>query len=177
MNDTFTFQPIWERGRREDENKVHEHSLDLRTMCRQKRLNEVMQVLHRMDQEGLQLQSDIVAVVLQLCASLKALLDGKQLHSLITRSGASVNSFICNNLLTMYAKCGSLSDAKQVFDEMPARDVVSWNAMITGYTENGLEEAAVALFWHMQQRRMEPNKVTFICVLKACAPPLSLDQG
>ncbi|KAJ7527669.1 hypothetical protein O6H91_16G065400 [Diphasiastrum complanatum] len=77
----------------------------------------------------------------------------------------------------MYAKCGCTEDARELFDNMSERDVVSWSAMIAGYAQNGLAQEALALFEQMQREGMKPDEVTYISVLSACAHSGLVDQG
>eukprot|EP00250_Pteridium_aquilinum_P005514 c15596_g4_i1 orf=2-322(-) len=67
----------------------------------------------------------------------------------------------------MYAKCGLLAKAKQVFQELPVRDVVIWNALITGLANNGHDKEALEVIEQMQSEGVSRNAVTFICGLKA----------
>eukprot|EP00249_Psilotum_nudum_P034893 c54549_g1_i1 orf=1-204(-) len=68
----------------------------------------------------------------------------------------------------MYGKCGSLEDARRMFDIMPWRDVFSWNTMAAVYTQNGCGKEAVQLFQQMQLEGVIPNEVTFVSILSAC---------
>jgi pentatricopeptide repeat protein len=77
----------------------------------------------------------------------------------------------------MYAKCGSIDDASQVFSRMPARDVVSWTSLILGHVKCGEADKALELFQQMQRERVKPNPVTFVGVVNACASMLALDMG
>jgi pentatricopeptide repeat protein len=77
----------------------------------------------------------------------------------------------------MYAKCGRIGVARQVFDKMSSRDVGSWNAMILGYGIHGQGEDAVALFSQMQQTGTKPDHITFTAVLTACSHAGLVDQG
>jgi pentatricopeptide repeat protein len=77
----------------------------------------------------------------------------------------------------MYAKCGSMEDAHRVFNRMPTQNVISWTSMIQGYVRCGEGKRALELFWQMQQEGVEPNFVTFIGVLNACASVAALDKG
>ncbi|XP_024543788.1 pentatricopeptide repeat-containing protein At3g09040, mitochondrial-like [Selaginella moellendorffii] len=93
---------------------------------------------------------------------------GRDLHAQAAASGDDTHIFVANSLVDMYAKCGSLSDARRVFDRITQRTVVSWTAMIQGYAELGHGELALDLFDEMQSSECYPNNVTFVAALKAC---------
>ncbi|KAJ7528360.1 hypothetical protein O6H91_15G000200 [Diphasiastrum complanatum] len=138
---------------------------------------EALALYEQMKQEGV--QPDIVTLVLLLnaCASLAALEQGKQLHSVIMKRGFQSDVVVGSTLVDMYAKCGCTEGARELFDNMSERDVVSWNAMIAGYAQNGLGKEALALFEQMQREGTKPNEVTYISVLCACAHSGLVDQG
>eukprot|EP01018_Ginkgo_biloba_P039653 Gb_39956 [translate_table: standard] len=117
------------------------------------------------------------ASVVSACASLAALERGKQIHSQIINLGFESHVFVGSALVDMYAKCGSTEDAFHVFDRLPQRNVVSWNAMIGGYAQNGHGERGVKLFGLMQQKCVKPDSVTFVCVLYACSHLGLVDEG
>eukprot|EP00250_Pteridium_aquilinum_P000317 c10350_g1_i1 orf=1-564(+) len=77
----------------------------------------------------------------------------------------------------MYAKCGVLAKAQLVLNELPARDVVSWNVLIAGYIKQGQAQDALASFERMQREGLGPNVVTFNCLLKACGSIGAADLG
>jgi pentatricopeptide repeat protein len=77
----------------------------------------------------------------------------------------------------MYAKCGSVEYARQVFDKMLKRNVVSWTAMISGYAMHGCGKEALHLFEQMQCSDTSPNSVTFVGVLSACSHAGLVDEG
>eukprot|EP00268_Persea_americana_P061842 TRINITY_DN7867_c0_g1_i1.p1 TRINITY_DN7867_c0_g1~~TRINITY_DN7867_c0_g1_i1.p1 ORF type:complete len:819 (+),score=111.99 TRINITY_DN7867_c0_g1_i1:258-2714(+) len=107
--------------------------------------------------------------VLRALASLALIGLGKQLHSYIIRLGYMANVFAGSALLDMYAKCGCIKEAMQAFDEMPDRNLVSWNAMIAAYSQNGHANAAIRLFEDMLECGMPADSVTFLNVLSACS--------
>jgi pentatricopeptide repeat protein len=80
-------------------------------------------------------------------------------------------------LIDMYAKCGSIEKAREVFDKMHHRDVVSWNAMIGGYAMHGYGKEALKLFEKMKQSGMNPNHITLVSVLSACSHAGLVDEG
>ncbi|KAK8965979.1 Pentatricopeptide repeat-containing protein [Platanthera guangdongensis] len=104
--------------------------------------------------------------VLKACADLRDLGLGKQLHQLINSSRPNWDLFVHNALLAMYAKCGSVDAAREVFDEMPERDVVSWNSMVQGYTSDGRWEETSELLERMHRHGFDPNSVTSNTIIR-----------
>ncbi|PKA62240.1 Pentatricopeptide repeat-containing protein [Apostasia shenzhenica] len=108
--------------------------------------------------------------VLAACASLGALHHGLWVHAFISRVCIPLNAVLATSLIDMYAKCGRIHSARQVFDEMPLenRDATAWTAMISGLSVNGLAREALNLFQSMCQRNVPANSVTLIAALQAC---------
>ncbi|XP_058075993.1 pentatricopeptide repeat-containing protein At5g66520-like [Magnolia sinica] len=103
------------------------------------------------------------------CAQLRALDQGEWLHHYIMENKIEVDVALGTVLIDMYGKCGSIHRALQVFDEMPIKNILSWNSMISGMALNGCGKQALALFGRMWMMGLEPNGVTFIGVLSACS--------
>ncbi|MCO5554750.1 hypothetical protein L7F22_008284 [Adiantum nelumboides] len=82
-----------------------------------------------------------------------------------------------STLLDMYAKCESLEDACRVFEDMSVRDVVSWESMISVYSQYGYSQSALESFERMQHEGFKPRGPTFLCVLNACADLGALGYG
>jgi len=80
-----------------------------------------------------------------------------------------LNVFVETAFIDMYAKCRSLNNARRLFDKMSERNVVSWTAMISGYSHRGYAAEALALFDEMQIVDVIPDSVTLASVLLACA--------
>eukprot|EP01018_Ginkgo_biloba_P009883 Gb_00930 [translate_table: standard] len=120
---------------------------------------------------------DTYAGVLPACANLAVLEHGKEIHEDIIRNGFQSDVFVASALVDMYSKCGSIEDARIVFDLMPRRDMVSWTAMIVAYAMHGCCKEALQLFAQMQESRTNPSHVTFIGVLSACCHSGLVDDG
>lgn len=131
----------------------------------------------RMQMEGIFPNELTMASVLKACSSLSALEQGKQIHAHVVKNGFTLEVPIGSALSTMYAKCGSLDDGHAVFRRMPARDVVSWNAMISGLSQNGRGIEALDLFEEMLLEGVKPDYVTFINILSACSHMGLVDRG
>ncbi|KAH7277354.1 hypothetical protein KP509_39G046500 [Ceratopteris richardii] len=102
---------------------------------------------------------------------------GGVLHADILKGGLLQNIFIGNALVNMYAKCGVLMKAYQVFEELIAHTIVSWTTLISGFCQHGFNEEALACFDQMQLEGFSPNEVTFLCVVKACGGMGAIRQG
>ncbi|KAJ7517631.1 hypothetical protein O6H91_21G032400 [Diphasiastrum complanatum] len=146
-------------------------------LCREGRLKEALHILELMVQQNIQVPVNTYVSLMKGCARKKALAEGKRVHSLIVQSGLNSNIFLGSTLVFMYAKCGSVLDAREVFEAMPAHNVFSWTAVISAYADHGQGEEAINLFQQMQQTGVTPDKVAFLVVLKACARIAALEQG
>eukprot|EP01018_Ginkgo_biloba_P026381 Gb_16448 [translate_table: standard] len=139
--------------------------------------NNALALLHQMQLVGMKPDSITMVSVLPACAHLASLQQCKRIHGYIIRSGLESDVFVRNSLIDTYAKCGSIGSARQVFDGISVKDVVSWNVIIAGYGMHGHGDDAVALFLQMQQTGMKPNHITFVCVLSACSHAGLVDEG
>ena len=110
-----------------------------------------------------------VASTLSACASLGALDHGKWVHNYLVRSGLECDMVVGTALIDMYGKCGSVKRAFEVFKEMPNKDVLAWTAMISVFGYHGYSVEAFHLFRRMVAVRVNPNSVTFVGLLSACA--------
>ncbi|KAL3722922.1 hypothetical protein ACJRO7_035161 [Eucalyptus globulus] len=117
------------------------------------------------------------ASILKASAVLASLSLGKQLHSFVIRSGYITNVFAASALLDMYAKCGSMKNAIQTFEEMPERNVVSWNSLISAYAQNGDGQATLHTFESMVKSGLRPDSVGFLNVLSACSHCGLVEEG
>lgn len=102
---------------------------------------------------------------------------GKEVHAYIIAAGYDTDVRLATALVNMYFKCGSLKDAQQVFDKMTTRDIVLWNTLIGGYAAAGYSEEALTAFKQIQSDELQPNKITFLNILNACANSGALEQG
>eukprot|EP01018_Ginkgo_biloba_P003994 Gb_27879 [translate_table: standard] len=150
---------------------------DIRRLCRDGQLKAALMILHVMDQRGIPPDFYTYASLLRACANMEALTEGKQIHAHIVSSGTDQEELLGDRLVTMYAKCGSLVDARLVFDKMPKQNVFLWNVMITAYIYNGHYEDALTLYYQIQRTGIKPDNFTFPRVLKACTGLSALQQG
>ncbi|KAL6001518.1 hypothetical protein ACLOJK_007256 [Asimina triloba] len=118
-----------------------------------------------------------IGSMLLACANLKAVRDGKTIHGFVLRNGLETDSFIGISLLSLYVQCGKLSHARLLFNTMEDKNLVSWNSMIAGYSQNGQPDEALDLFHQMQQEGIQPYEIAMTCVFAACAQLSALRLG
>ncbi|XP_021899061.1 pentatricopeptide repeat-containing protein At3g56550 [Carica papaya] len=130
-----------------------------------------------MQREGMGLDAFTLVGLLSSCAHVGALGMGIELHRIACERGFDTNVYIGNALIDMYAKCGSLSDAFQIFDGMRKRDVFTWNSIIFGYGVHGHGTEAISLFEQMLMAGMQPNSITFLGLLCGCSHQGLVEEG
>jgi pentatricopeptide repeat domain-containing protein 1 len=138
---------------------------------------KAVELFQEMQQKGTAPDTFTFVPVLNACASLGALKEGRQVHEQIIRSGYEADVFVGCSLVHMYAKRGSMEDAQRVFNKMPSRDVATWTAMILGHVKCGQGQKAPQVFQQMQQEGVWPNSVSFVGVVYVCASLAALEEG
>ncbi|XP_057787201.1 pentatricopeptide repeat-containing protein At1g08070, chloroplastic-like [Salvia miltiorrhiza] len=112
------------------------------------------------------------------CAHLGALDLGKWLHTYVKKCCVEFpNEALWTSLIDMYAKCGDIEAAKQIFYGMQGRSLACWNAMISGLGMHGDAAGAIDLFTEMAGEGVEPDDITFVGVLSACCHAGLVDRG
>lgn len=139
--------------------------------------HQALQVYEQMQHGFIEPDVVIFVCILKACTSIAALEYGQQVHAHIIDDGFEANIAVASTLIDLYAKCGNLIDAQVVFLRLPNRNVVTWNALITGYSQQEYNEEVFQLFGQLQEEGMNPDLVTFSSVLKACSSTASLERG
>ncbi|XP_038881598.1 pentatricopeptide repeat-containing protein At4g13650 isoform X1 [Benincasa hispida] len=130
---------------------------------------EALEVFVRMLRTEAEVNMFTYGSAISAAASLANIKQGQQIHAMVLKTGFDSEIEASNSLITLYAKCGSISDAQREFNDMPEKNVISWNAMITGYSQHGCGMEALRLFEEMKVCGIMPNHVTFVGVLSACS--------
>ncbi|KAJ7544282.1 hypothetical protein O6H91_09G072500 [Diphasiastrum complanatum] len=138
---------------------------------------KALQVYRQMEFEQVKPDTLTFVGVLNACASIEVLEEGKRIHRAIIQSGCQSDDFVGSALVDMYAKCRSIEDASNVFDSMHNRSTVCWNTMIAGFVKCGLGQKALESYGKMQLELVQPDSVTFMAVLNACAHVAALVEG
>ena len=110
------------------------------------------------------------SLLLKSFAQQKDLCQGIRVHADVVKLGfLDQDIYVGSSLVNMYAKCGSLEEAQEVFDRLPIQNVVAWTSLIEGYSHHGYDEEALKCFERMQTEGLSPDEITFVCVLSACS--------
>ncbi|KAD3337162.1 hypothetical protein E3N88_32682 [Mikania micrantha] len=135
---------------------------------RRGQLEDVQQLFGSMQASGVNPNQFTYAIFLSVCARLMDIVLGKAVHCHVIKTGFMCDSFCEGSLIDMYAKCGLVDDASEIFDGSVYSDTVSWTAMIAGYVQVGLPDKAIRLFKDMLKLGHIPDQVTFVTVISAC---------
>lgn len=138
---------------------------------------EAARLYDQMEEAGLKPDDGTLISILAACAESGLLGLGMKVHASINKYRFKCNTNVCNALVDMYAKCGSLDNAMSVFNGMTKKDLVSWNAMLYGLAMHGQGEKALGLFSRMKDEGFGPDKYTFVGVLCACTHAGFIDKG
>ncbi|MCO5556409.1 hypothetical protein L7F22_009958 [Adiantum nelumboides] len=136
-----------------------------------------LELFHKMQLENIKPSMVVFSSVLKSCSSIQALEQGRLIHEQIKNSGFSLDIIVGSSLIDMYAKCGSIKEARIVFDEMKTRDLVTWGTMICAYVASDDLHRAYDLFDVMQSSGISPNNVVLECLLRACSTIKRLECG
>ncbi|XP_078444189.1 pentatricopeptide repeat (PPR) superfamily protein [Wolffia australiana] len=116
-------------------------------------------------------------LLLQTCANLSAFQFGERVRKFAEDRGYGRAPNLRNSLVTMYAKCGAMEKALDVFRATPCKSVVSWSAIISGLAMNGRAEEALEAFSAMKRAGIAPDEQTITGVLSACSHAGLIDEG
>lgn len=121
--------------------------------------------------------SRTIATMIRASAGLELISPGRQLHSLALKLGVADDLYVSCVLIDMYSKCGSIEDARFVFDEMPQKTTVGWNTIIAGYALHGYSEQALSMYYEMRDSGVKMDHFTFSMIIRVCTRLASLDHA
>lgn len=122
-----------------------------------------------MQKDGITPDSFTLSSTLPACGHLGDLSLGFQIHAFIAKTGFQLNKFVHNSLIDMYCKCGSTDTAYRIFEEIEGKDTVTWNAMMSGFCQNGYPTEAIRLFDQMYSEGIQRDAATFLGAIQACS--------
>lgn len=123
------------------------------------------------------MNSTTLSALLSACGSVDNLKWGRGIHGLVFKLGIDSSVCVSNTLLTMYSEARRSKDMEQVFEDMPERDLVSWNSLIAGYVDEGKCLNALEVLAELLQVERRMSHVTFASALAACSRPDFVAEG
>lgn len=140
--------------------------------------NQALELFRDMEKAGLLPIEGTLVCVLSACAQSGCLDLGRWIHHYyVMQKRIQLSVILGNALIDMYAKCGSIDAAAELFNEMQERDLVSWNSIIVGYASHGHAKKALSLFEQMKLMGYKPDDITFVGVLSACSHGGLITEG
>jgi pentatricopeptide repeat protein len=135
------------------------------------------EVFHQMQCNGI--EPDLVTFIclIKACANQASLQEARWVHSIIEVAGFGSDLRVATSMVHMYAKCGSVIDARSIFNKMDEQDLATWNAMIVGLAQHGYGREALQHFHQMILEGLCPNGLTYLGVLSACGHAGFVDEG
>ena len=139
----------------------------------------MISMVERGPHQGIRSNQVTCVCALSACGHTGMLQLGKCIHGYIYRNGLRPDSFISNALVDMYGKCGSLKEARHVFDKTSKKNLTTWNSMINCFALHGQSESAINVFEEMMKHGddVKPDGVTFVGLLNACTHGGLVEQG
>ncbi|KAH7426235.1 hypothetical protein KP509_11G091700 [Ceratopteris richardii] len=134
----------------------------------QGKANKALEFYELMQAERVEPNERTFVALLQACGCARELEKGRSIHEIATKAGMATNAFVICTAVSMYGKCGSLSEALHTFHQMPKHSVVSWTAILSSFLEQGEEENSLQLYKMMLREHMKPNDRTITIALQAC---------
>ncbi|KAL1224729.1 Pentatricopeptide repeat-containing protein [Cardamine amara subsp. amara] len=141
-------------------------------------MDEALALFHAMTKTGVKPDLVTLLSLISGCGKFGSLEIGKWIDTRADIYGCKRdNVMVCNALIDMYSKCGSITEARDIFDNMSEKTVITWTTMIAGYALNGIFLEAFELFSKMIDLDYKPNNITFLAILQACTHSGSLEKG
>ncbi|KAK2978709.1 hypothetical protein RJ640_026927 [Escallonia rubra] len=115
---------------------------------------------------GVSVDGQTMASAIKACTSLVDLCIGRVIHGFVICRGLDYDVFVGNSLIDMYSKCNESDCACKVFSEMPQKNIVSWNSLLSGFVHNEKHWDALMLFDSMGKAGIEADSVTLVNLLQ-----------
>ncbi|XP_068654541.1 pentatricopeptide repeat-containing protein At4g32450, mitochondrial-like [Aristolochia californica] len=150
---------------------------ELDELCKERKMKEAVEVLDLLVKQGIALDLSRFLQLIEACGDSQSPDEAKIVHEHIMRSMPQVDVWVHNRVLEMYCKCGSMEDARQMFENMPARNLTSWDNLIAGFAANELGEEAIDIFTRFKRLGLVPDGKLFVGVISACCALNAVDEG
>ncbi|KAK6272704.1 hypothetical protein POUND7_009787 [Theobroma cacao] len=136
-----------------------------------------MALYREMITKGIYPDTYTIPYVLKACAKFHALEEGQQIHAHSIKFNLNSNVYVLNTLMRLYAVCGIIDNVRNLFDQSPERDLVSWTTIIQAFVKTGFAKEAIQAYFDMCRENLRPDKMTLVVVLSACSRLGDLSLG
>ncbi|KAJ8752649.1 hypothetical protein K2173_005538 [Erythroxylum novogranatense] len=133
------------------------------------RYDEALRLFRKMLSSNVEPDGFTFASAMSACAKLGAPNYAQWVHQLLVEKRIVLNHILSAALIYMYASCGRIQAAKDMFYSVPRIDVSIWNSMIKGLAVHGLAFDAIEVFSKMEMENVLPDSITFLGILTACS--------
>ncbi|XP_050279814.1 pentatricopeptide repeat-containing protein At2g13600-like [Quercus robur] len=130
-----------------------------------------------MQRQGVKPDWVTFATSISACADLAILKLGIQIVSQAEKLGFGSNVSVANSVVTMYSRCGRIEEAQKVFDLIHEKNVISWNAIMAGYAQNGQGRKVIEIFENMLEMKCSPDHISYVSVLSGCSHAGLVTEG
>lgn len=129
---------------------------------------DALVLFNEMLKENIRPDKFTISSLVSSCARLASLFYGQTIHGKSVHMGVDDDTLVSSALVDMYSKCGEPNSALKIFNTIRVKTSVSWNSMILGYAQNGMDLEALGLYEEMLNNNIKPDSITFVGVLSAC---------
>ncbi|XP_073119885.1 pentatricopeptide repeat-containing protein At2g33760-like [Henckelia pumila] len=152
-------------------------NLFLRSLCDNGLFGNVLSVYEMCRNSGSFSDNYTYPFVIKACSALSDTGCGESMHCLVIRDGFGENLVVQTSLVDFYSKVGEMGNARKLVDEISQPDVVTWNALISGFSFNSLDDEVFRVFHKMRYMAMRPTTSTFASLFRVCSKLGALDFG
>ncbi|KAL5576001.1 hypothetical protein UlMin_017700 [Ulmus minor] len=138
---------------------------------------EGLKLYNLMQREGVDPDWVTYATTISACADLAVYKLGIQIVALAEKLGFGSNASVANSVVTMYSKCGRMEEAQNVFDSIDEKNLISWNALTSGYAQNGQGRKVIEIFEDMLSMDCNPDHISYTSVLSGCSHSGLVTEG
>ncbi|KAF8696594.1 hypothetical protein HU200_036206 [Digitaria exilis] len=121
--------------------------------------------------------SVLISSVLSACASTATISYTREVHCYAVRVGADKDIRVSSSLMDAYAKCGFAELGYRVFRQIPNKNSVMYNMVISNLGSHGFASKAIKVLDEMVHDEIKPDSATFSALLAACCHAGLLEEG
>ncbi|XP_068647659.1 pentatricopeptide repeat-containing protein At1g31430 [Aristolochia californica] len=153
------------------------YNLLIKAFTKKGRMKSTLQLFDKLRWGGLSPDNFTFPFVLKAMGCLKLVSEGQKIHGFIVKRGMEFDAYVRNSLMDMYSELDCVEYQTKLFDEMPDRDLISWNVMISGFVKCGKFEEAIAVFLQMEKEGVGYDEATLVSTLSASSAIRDVELG